>query len=434
MLTDRQAEHIPGCNMAIYKWVLTAIGGFDPIFRRAGDDVDICWRLQHAGHKIGFNPAAFVWHYRRSTIRAYLKQQHGYGEAEALLVRKHPEYFNYLGASRWTGRIYTASKFGVLLRAPIIYRGLFASAGFQFLYHSDPPVTLMVCTSIEYHVLVTLPLWILSVMFHQLLPLAITSFLVSFGVCVAAGFQAALPKKKVCRWSRPLVAMLFFLQPIVRGLARYQGRLSLRRIPLAAQQSLDSLALHHSHLSLGQVQYWAEPPIDRLAFVAAMLRRLDQQGWPNKSDIGWSEYDLEVYGSRWCNLQITTVSEDHAVGKQMLRCRLRAKWSLQAKVVFWSLCGFELLVLGFARARIPWLWLLLLTLPFLAVFLRREQRNLQSMLVVFLDELAKEWRLKKVTATTPSRERAPDKAPSPDPRSPFTESQATKARSDFVEL
>jgi GT2 family glycosyltransferase len=426
MLTDRQAEHVPGCNMAIYKWVLTGIGGFDPIFRRAGDDVDICWRLQQAGHKIGFNPAAFVWHYRRSTIRDYLKQQHGYGEAEALLVRKHPEYFNYLGASRWTGRIYTASKFGVLLRPPIIYRGLFASAGFQFLYHSDPPVTLMVCTSLEYHVLVTLPLWILSVTFHQLLPLAITSLLISIGVCVAAGFQVVLPKKKICRWSRPLVAMLFFLQPIVRGLARYQGRLSLRRIPLAAQQTLDSLALRHSHLSLRHVQYWAEPPIDRLAFVTTMLRRLDHQGWPNKSDIGWSEYDVEVYGSRWCNLQITTVSEEHAVGKQMLRCRLRAKWSLQAKVVFWSLCGFELLVLGFVRAKIPWLWLLLLSLPLLALFLLREQRNLQSMLVVFLDELAKEWHLKKVTSDSSSRERTSEKTSAPDPRSPFAESPASK--------
>ena len=47
----------------------TAVGGFDPIFRKAGDDVDLCWRLQQAGFKIGFSPAAFVWHYRRSTDR-----------------------------------------------------------------------------------------------------------------------------------------------------------------------------------------------------------------------------------------------------------------------------------------------------------------------------------------------------------------------------
>src|ERR1051326_563440 len=427
MLTDRQAEHVPGCNMAVYKWVLAEIGGFDPIFRRAGDDVDICWRLQQAGHKIGFSPAAFVWHYRRSTIRDYLKQQHGYGEAEALLVRKHPEYFNSLGGSIWNGRIYTTSKFGVLIRPPIIYRGLFGSAGFQFLYHSEPPVTLMLCTTLEYHVLVTLPLWILSVTFHPLLPLAITSLLVSIAVCAAAGFQAALPKKKICGWSRPLVAMLFFLQPIVRGLARYQGRLSLRSTPLAAQQTLDSLALRHSHISLNQVQYCAEPRIDRIAFVSAMLRRLDHQGWPNKSDIGWSEYDVEVYGSRRGAPQITTVSEDHAIGKQMLRCRLRPRWSLQAKVAFWSACGFELLVLGFVAAKIPWLWLLLLTLPLFALFLRREQRNLQSMIVVFLDELAKEGRLRRVPRESEAKSQAAAAAvATPDPKSPFAQSQSVK--------
>ncbi len=426
MLTDRQAEHVPGCNMAIYKWVLAEIGGFDPIFRRAGDDVDICWRLQQAEHKIGFSPAAFVWHYRRSTIRDYLKQQHGYGEAEALLVRKHPEYFNSLGGSIWNGRIYTTSKFGVSIRPPIIYRGLFGSAGFQFLYHSEPPVTLMLCTTLEYHVLITLPLWILSVIFHQLLPLAITSLLVSIAVCAAAGFQAALPKKKICGWSRPLVAMLFFLQPIIRGLARYQGRLSLRSTPLAAQQTLDSLALRHSHLSLNQVQYWAEPRVDRLTFVTAMLRRLDHQGWPNKSDIGWNEYDVEVYGSRWCALQIATVSEDHAIGKQMLRCRLRPRWSLQAKVAFWAACGFELLVLGFVGTKMPWLWLLLLTLPLFALFLRREQRNLQSMMVVFLDELAKEWKLVKVTREAEAGPQTAAATPTPDPRSPFAQSQGAK--------
>ena len=52
MLTDRQAEHIPGCNMAFYKWALAQVGGFDPIYHRAGDDVDLCWRLQQAGFKL----------------------------------------------------------------------------------------------------------------------------------------------------------------------------------------------------------------------------------------------------------------------------------------------------------------------------------------------------------------------------------------------
>jgi membrane-bound lytic murein transglycosylase MltF len=40
--------------------------------------------------------------------------------------------------------------------------------------------------------------------------------------------------------------------------------------------------------------------------------------------------------------------------------------------------------------------LLLLTLPLFAWFLRRQERNLRSMIVVFLDEVAKEWKLSKV--------------------------------------
>jgi hypothetical protein len=131
--------------------------------------------------------------------------------------------------------------------------------------------------------------------------------------------------------------------------------------------------------------------------VADVLHRLDQQGWPNKSDVGWNEYDVEIYGSRWSQLQLTTVTEEYPQNKRMLRCRLRARWSLQAKVAFWSLCGFELLVCGMVAAWQPWLWLLLLTLPAFAWFLSREQRNLQSMIAVFLDEMAAERRLKKVT-------------------------------------
>src|SRR5439155_23123895 len=114
---------IPGCNMAFYKWALEEVGGFDPMFQRAGDDVDICWRLQQSGCRIGFSPAAFVWHFRRSTVRDYLKQQQGYGEAEALLVQKHPEYFNAFGGSIWQGRIYSMAKTGLRVGPRIIYHG-----------------------------------------------------------------------------------------------------------------------------------------------------------------------------------------------------------------------------------------------------------------------------------------------------------------------
>src|SRR6516165_3211357 len=106
LLSDELAEHIPGCNMAYRKEALVAIGGFDPRFRAAGDDVDICWRLQDHGWTIGFCPTAVVWHHRRNSIRAFWKQQYGYGKAEAQLEDKWPQRCSALGDIRWAGRIY----------------------------------------------------------------------------------------------------------------------------------------------------------------------------------------------------------------------------------------------------------------------------------------------------------------------------------------
>jgi hypothetical protein len=400
MLDDRQAEHIPGCNMAFYKHALAQIGGFDPLFRKAGDDVDLCWRLQQAGMKIGFSPAAFVWHYRRSTVSAYLKQQRGYGEAEALLVHKHPEYFNALGGSIWRGRIYGTSLFSVRLQPPVIYHGLFGTGMFQALYSAAPAGTLMLFTMLEYHLFVTLPLWVVTAAFHQALPIAIASTLVSVGICVAAGLQAPLPKNKTRWWSRPLVAWLFLIQPIVRGWERHQNRLRLRPPAETSRESLESVARRDSGERLDEVRYWTEPFIERSEFVKRLITELDVQRWPNRSDIGWSEFDVEIYGSRWSVAHITTVSEEAKRG-QIIRCRLRGRWSLQATAAFWALVGLNLLVIGLLRNWSDWVGLLLLTLVPAAWFLHHQKRTLQSVLTVFLDDFAKRTGFIRVSSTTP---------------------------------
>ncbi len=71
LTTDEIAEHIPGCNMSFRRTALLQTGGFDPVYRSAGDDVDMCWRIQQLGYKIGFHPGAFVWHHCRNSIAMY---------------------------------------------------------------------------------------------------------------------------------------------------------------------------------------------------------------------------------------------------------------------------------------------------------------------------------------------------------------------------
>ena len=415
MLNDREAEHIPGCNMAFYKWALVSIAGFDPIYRKAGDDVDVCWRLQQARHRIGFSPSGFVWHYRRSTVRAYLKQQAGYGEAEALLITKHPEYFNTAGASVWRGRIYSPSSMGVVLRPAVIYHGPFAGGFFQTLYAPPPAFALMFATSLEYHVLITAPLLVLSVPFHFLWPLGVASFVISHALCIAAASQAPLDKAKRRFWSRPLVALLCFLQPIARGWARYEGRLRINTTPTFAFRRISSVTSVDRGEPLEEVQYWCHTGMERLTFVHAIVAKLEEEKWQHKPDAGWAEHDVEIYGSRWSQLQLTTVTEYVEKGHQLFHCRLTAGWTLLARVLFWSACGMELLLIGLVAEASPWLWMLLLTLPLLGLYFENEKRILQRLIVAFLDELAVKHELTRVPFAK-TREVTPPK-PAP-PKTP----------------
>jgi hypothetical protein len=105
---------------------------------------------------------------------------------------------------------------------------------------------------------------------------------------------------------------------------------------------------------------------------------------------------VEIYGTRWSRLQLTTVAEAVEKGQRLFHCRLNTGWSLLATVLFWSACGLELLLIGFVAKAVPWLWMLLLTLPLLGLYFENEKRTLQRLIVAFLDEIAVQYELTKV--------------------------------------
>lgn len=407
MLTDRIAEHIPGCNMAFYKWALEEVGGFDPIFHLAGDDVDICWRLQQRGYRIGFSPAGFVWHYRRSNVRAYLRQQRGYGEAEALLVRKHPEHFNSIGGNLWRGRIYTPARTGLSLQPPIIYHGAFGSGFFQSIYHGQESMALVLLTSLEYHITVLLPMLVLGAVFPTLLPLSLLSLLIPLGLSALAGWQADLAPSSERLLSRPLVSLLFLLQPIIRGWARYRGRMHWGRPAQAAGEPSQFEAVASP---VPELHFWSNGHVDRLRLLDRLLQELQEEGWPNRPDQGWSQFDVEVFGSRWCQLQVMTVSESHSGGRSCIRCRLKARWSLLARFLLGVGIALEILLLGILSPTLPWFVGLTFGLLGYAYWLRGRERELQLSLGRVLEKVAAEIGL--IRLREPSHGAQPPSAPS----------------------
>ena len=91
LLDDRIAEHVPGCNMAFRREALLAIGGFNPDLpprrRRCGRV------LAAAGARLARSASpssALVWHHHRASVKAYWRQQVGYGEGERWLMAHHP--------------------------------------------------------------------------------------------------------------------------------------------------------------------------------------------------------------------------------------------------------------------------------------------------------------------------------------------------------
>jgi O-antigen biosynthesis protein len=390
MLTDREAEHVPGCNMAFHRWALEDIGGFDPMFRKAGDDVDLCWRLHANGHRIGFSPAGFVWHYRRSTPTAYLSQQFGYGEAEALLARKHPGYFNFLGGGVWRGRIYAPAQAAVRLRRPIIYHGLFGGGLFQKLYAPVPESLVMGATSLEYHVLVNLPLLALAIAFPGLWPVFGVTMALPLTVCGLAAAQADLPRGKQGIWSRPLVAIMFLLQPLVRGWARYRWRFTLRSLrPTTFHRPLPS-ERWRPFRSRQVLSFWSHDGTDRYRLLDRILKRWDDEGWQARPDSGWGEYDAEIYGPRWSRLRLTTVAEESSGGRKLLRCRLATGASLRARLGLGAMVLGLILVLEAWATAWAWPWLLVALVPLWVWRVELEKQLVRRLVATSIREVADE--------------------------------------------
>jgi GT2 family glycosyltransferase len=330
--SDQVAEHVPGCNMAFRKEALVAINGFDRQYRKAGDDVDVCWRLQQAGHWITFAPGAFVWHHRRQNPRAFLRQQAGYGEAEALLRFKHPDKFNGRGDGKWRGVLYGASLRGLRLTDAIIYRGTFATGLFQCIYQPGPAHWAMLPGTLEWHaagVLVAL-----AGLFWKPAWLGLAAMLIlSLTVAGLQAAQARLAPRHGGLRARGLIAALCYLQPLVRSWARYRTRLLSYRAPAAGpeffRERKERLPLSGRHL----IAYWTEQGHERRELLGLFIAYLMEHRWGLTVDSGWSDWDVEIYCHPWTVLRVCTAQEAHGSSERLIRVRYRLRCSQYTKAL-----------------------------------------------------------------------------------------------------
>jgi GT2 family glycosyltransferase len=319
LLTDDRAEHIPGCNMAFRRSALLEIGGFDTRFRAAGDDVDVCWRLQERGGTLGFSPAAVVWHHRRDSLGGYWRQQVGYGRAEGLLEAKWPEKYNSAGHHTFSGRIYGAGATLPFTLPSRVYHGIWGMAPFQSVYARAPGLLGSFPLMPEWYLLIgfVAALGALGAFwepFEASLPVAVALLLLS----VIQAFRSAigvpvsrLPARE--RWLRVLLTTgLHLLQP----LARLRGRLA-QGLSFWRHRAQPDFAFPRTRGTAKWTEEWIDPQ-ERLRAVERELRAarcIVVSGHP------FARWDLEVRGGLLGAVRLLMAVEDHGSGTQYIRAR-----------------------------------------------------------------------------------------------------------------
>lgn len=368
LLTDREAEHLPGCNMAYRRAALEAVGGFDAQFRIAGDDVDLCWRLQQRGWKLGYHPGPMVWHHRRRTVRTYLRQQLNYGRAEAMLERKWPEKYNAAGHLTWNGRLYGKGFWQMFKwNQQCIYHGRWGSALFQSVYSPAPGGFAMLLMMPEWYLLTALlvAVSLLSALDESLriaAGLLVLAVLPPATHAVLSSWKSLFRVAPRSRWLRlrlmACTAGLHFLQPA----ARLTGRLQEGLTPWRRRGANRMRFPWPGTVALWSENRWRSSE-DRLRALAAHMR---ESGAVVVAGGDFDAWDLEVRGGLLGNARASLVIEEHGGGRQLVRVRV---WpmGLPAALIVSSLLALTAMVAVLDQEWAVWA---LLNLPALFLLIR----------------------------------------------------------------
>jgi GT2 family glycosyltransferase len=341
LVSDREAEHVPGCNMAFRRDVLEEVGGFDERFAVAGDDVDLCWRLQKANRTLGFSAGAVVMHRRRDSIRRYLRQQYGYGKAEALLERKWPTHYNRAGASRWSGRIYEAPATQSPRRRSLVRYGTWGSDLFQSVYDSPRALSGMLQAP-EGLLLIALlgEIAAFGLLWPPLL-VAAPAFFAAIGwilaAAIASGWRAhhdvpGRPRAETLK-RRGITSLLFFLQPFARLAGRLRNGLSPWRRRAQARPTLPRPRT---------IEVWSERWREPQDWVERLQDGLAAAGGFVHSGGPFDRWDLDLRAGALGGVRIRTAVEEHGEGKQLLRARIWPRTTAAGRLLVLFLALFAI--------------------------------------------------------------------------------------------
>ena len=263
----------------------------------------------------------------RAAVRAFLRQQKGYGHAEAFLQQRYPSRFNAFGSLVWQGSVYDGMHVALrregvpALFAPKVYQGRFCGAGFQSVYQPFLTWWFQIFATAEWQVAaVCAGLAGISAAWTEhlapgvaLIAIAGIMTLLTLGAGMLAGAHAVKSKK----WKGGhrirgflLVALLNIVQPLSRAAGRAAGVWQSRKWGHTFPSS------KRLYGNLWTREQWLDH----------MQVHLKAAGWMVMPSNEWHTTDLEIRGPGPCKAWLSSVYEDDvAHATHYVRYRVTAR-------------------------------------------------------------------------------------------------------------
>jgi hypothetical protein len=272
-------------------------------------------------------------------VRAYFRQQRGYGEAEALLEQKWPEKYNRGGQLRWVGRIYEPSARALHeRRRRRIFYGIWGTGHFQSLYERQAGRLATLPMTPEWYLLMTAlaAAAVYDAVVEPLLPfrpagVSVTTLLVALCALalvvqswrVAGSSLAGFTGRRRARERHHVVvAFLTMVQP----LARLSGRLRNGLTPWRRRGMGAALAFPWPRTHTRWQERWQSPtqPLRRIEELLKERGRVVMRG------SAFDRWDIQLLAGSLAGARLRLAVEEHGAGKQLLRYRIWPTFPLGA--------------------------------------------------------------------------------------------------------
>ncbi len=96
--TERDVDQVMGAALLVRKSILDEVGSFDAGYKRIFEEVDLCFRIKHAGHTIRYIPIARIIHHKGAsfTQQRICQKQLDFNQGMLRFFKKHKSVWQYV--------------------------------------------------------------------------------------------------------------------------------------------------------------------------------------------------------------------------------------------------------------------------------------------------------------------------------------------------